>query len=451
MTTSAIIMAAGISKRMRSSTPKVIHHLLGKPLIFYALEALQGLCDDLPLVVVGHEKEKVIAAVGKHANFAVQPQQLGTADAVRAAQPLLKGKCDSLIVLSADMPLIRKETLQSLLALQQKSSAPLALLSVSGEDARGFGRVLRDAQGNISGVVEEKVATPEQLAIREYNTSIYCFRADWLWGALDRIEKSPVGEYYLTDAVALAVADGFAVQALVLEDASEAIGINNRVHFAEAEKVLRSRINEHWMLSGVTMVDPERTYIETTVTIGEDTILYPETYLRGSTVVGKNCHIGPGVLALDTQIGAGCTILQAVMEGAVLEEEVEIGPFAHLRKGAHLGRGVHMGNFGEIKNATLAAGVKMGHFSYIGDADIGENVNIGAGTITCNYDGERKNRTVIGEGAFIGSDTMLVAPVKIGKFARTGAGAVITHDVPDHQTVVGVPAKPLPTKNKKDK
>ncbi|MCE1255654.1 MAG: bifunctional UDP-N-acetylglucosamine diphosphorylase/glucosamine-1-phosphate N-acetyltransferase GlmU, partial [Anaerolineae bacterium] len=303
------------------------------------------------------------------------------------------------------------------------------------------------ADGSVKAIVEEAVANPEQLAIRELNASAYCFRSDWLWQALKRIQVSPKGEYYLTDVVEIAVQDGLKVLAVKTDDPAEAVGINNRVHLAEAEVILRRRINESWMLEGVSMMDPASTYIEAGVQIGRDTIIYPNTHIRGTTVIGESCEIGPNSIIEDCQIGNRVTILAAVMEKARLDDDAEIGPFGHLRKGAHLGAGVHMGNFGEVKNSYLAPGVKMGHFSYIGDAQIGENVNIGAGTITCNYDGVHKNKTVIGNDVFIGSDTMLVAPVSIGDGARTGAGSVVTHDIPAGETVVGVPARPF---NKKD-
>ncbi|HNR46705.1 MAG TPA: DapH/DapD/GlmU-related protein, partial [Anaerolineaceae bacterium] len=271
----------------------------------------------------------------------------------------------------------------------------------------------------------------------------YCFRANWLWSALRRIPLSPKGEYYLTDTVALAVAEGLAVQAVCLDDPTEAMGINTRVHLAEAEALLRRRTNTALMLSGVTLIDPDHTYIEPGVQIGADTIIYPNTYLRGATRIGSGCAIGPNTILEDTTVGDRCTILAAVTEKAVIEDEVSMGPFCRLRKGAHLQRGVHMGNFGEVKDSTLGPGTKMGHFSYIGNAQIGANVNIGAGTITCNYDGEHKHPTEIGDEVFIGSDTMLVAPVKLGAGARTGAGAVVTHDVAPGEIVVGVPARPL--------
>jgi bifunctional UDP-N-acetylglucosamine pyrophosphorylase/glucosamine-1-phosphate N-acetyltransferase len=275
------------------------------------------------------------------------------------------------------------------------------------------------------------------------NAGTYCFSADWLWAALDQIPLSKKGEYYLTDTVALAVNAGLPVQALVCDDLCEVIGINTRVHLAEAEAAMRKRINGMHMLAGVTMVDPNTTYIEAEVSIGRDTVIWPNTYLRGKTSIGEGCTIGPNTLAKDTTIGDGCEILAAVLEKALVEDNVSIGPFARLRKGAHLCKGVHMGNFGEVKDSTLGRGTRMGHFSYIGNATVGADVNIGAGTITCNYDGVHKHPTEIGDGAFIGSDTMLVAPVKVGAHAKTGAGAVVTKDVEADTLVVGVPAKPI--------
>jgi bifunctional UDP-N-acetylglucosamine pyrophosphorylase/glucosamine-1-phosphate N-acetyltransferase len=270
---------------------------------------------------------------------------------------------------------------------------------------------------------------------------VYCFRAAWLWPALKRLQLSPKGEYYLTDLVGMAVSEGHAIQTLSVEDPNEVIGINTRLHLAQADTLLRQRINHDWMLAGVTMIDPANIYIEPEVTLGQDTILWPGTYLHGSTQIGEGCVIGPNTIIKDTKVGDDCTLLASMLEGALVEDHVEMGPYCHLRKGAHLCKGVHMGNFGEVKNSTLGPGAKMGHFSYLGDATVGADANIGAGTITCNYDGTHKYPTEIGEGAFIGSDTMLVAPVKVGAGAKTGAGAVVTKDIPPHSLAVGVPAR----------
>jgi bifunctional UDP-N-acetylglucosamine pyrophosphorylase/glucosamine-1-phosphate N-acetyltransferase len=320
------------------------------------------------------------------------------------------------------------------------------MTSVIGEVPRGFGRVLRDARGGVRAIVEEADATPEQLAIREYNVSAYCFDAAWLWENLSQIQLSAKNEYYLTDLVEIAIQHGHKIESLVVPDPAEALGINTRIDLAAAEFAMRARINQRWMLAGVTLLDPATIIIEPDVTIGQDTILYPNTALRGSTHIGEDCKIGPNTTLADTEVGNATLIRDSVAEYARVGNRVTIGPFCHLRKGAELMDDVHMGIFGEVKSSTLGENVKMGHFSYIGDAKIGANVNIGAGTITCNFDGEKKNSTEIGEGAFIGSDTMLVAPLKIGKHAKTGAGSVVTHDVPDGALVLGVPAREVKKK-----
>jgi bifunctional UDP-N-acetylglucosamine pyrophosphorylase/glucosamine-1-phosphate N-acetyltransferase len=317
------------------------------------------------------------------------------------------------------------------------------MVTMISEDPKGFGRVMRGMDGSVVAIVEEVQCTPEQLSIQELNVGAYCFDAKWLWQALNRLPLSPKGEYYLTDVVGIAVQDGLRVDALTVTDNQEALGINTRVHLADAETVMRQRILEKLMLEGVTVIDPTSTYVEASVKIGMDTILQPNTFLRGDTVIGENCVIGPNSIITDCQVGNHCVILAVVMEKAIVEDGVDMGPFARLRKGAHLGPGVHMGNFGEVKDSYLGEGTKMGHFSYIGNATIGKDVNIGAGTITCNYDGEKKHLTIIGDRVFIGSDTMLVAPLTIEEDAKTGAGDVVTHDVAAGEVVVGVPAKPI--------
>jgi bifunctional UDP-N-acetylglucosamine pyrophosphorylase/glucosamine-1-phosphate N-acetyltransferase len=444
MKTTAILLAAGQGTRMKSDLPKVLHPIAGRPMIWHSLEAMRQSTTETPVVVIGHGAEKVTEFLGDSAVTVIQEPQLGTGHAVIQAQAVLKGKTDLVLVCYADMPLLRGGTLQQLVETQKTNKGPMSMLTVVSDDPRGFGRIVRNAQGTVEAIVEEYVATPEQLAIRELNVGAYCFDADWLWEALGRIEKNPrKGEYYLTDTVELAVKAGLPVQAMVMEDALEAIGINTRVHLSEVEAEMRRRINESHMLNGVTMMDPASTYVEVGVTIGKDTVIMPNTYLQGNTEIGEGNVIGPNSIIRDSKIENRCRVLASVMEGAWLEDDVDMGPFARLRKGAHLGKGVHMGNFGEVKDSYLHAGVKMGHFSYIGNADIGSGTNIGAGTITCNYDGEKKHPTEIGEDVFIGSDTMLVAPLKIGDGARTGAGAVVTKNVPADTLVVGMPARAI--------
>ncbi len=452
MKVTAVLLAAGQGTRMKSDLPKVLHPLCGKPMLWHVLEALKEAGTEKPVIVVGHGAEKVTNYLGDSAQTVLQEPQLGTGHAAMQAEPLLKGKTDYVIVTYADMPLLRGETFKRLLETQRLNTGPLSLLTVIADDPRGFGRIVRKPDGTVSAIVEEYVATPEQQQIKELNVGAYCFKADWLWDALHRIEKNPKkGEYYLTDIVEIAVRDDLPVQAVVHDDFIETIGINTRVHLSEAEAAMRMRINREHMLNGVSMMDPASTYIETGVRIGRDTTIMPNTYIHGDTTIGERNVIGPNSIIRDTVIGNGCKVLASVTEGAILEDGVDMGPFARLRKGAYLKSHVHMGNFGEVKDSTLGEGVKMGHFSYIGNATIGANTNIGAGTITANYDGEKKHPTEIGEDVFIGSDTMLVAPVKLGDGARTGAGSVVTKNVPEDTLVVGTPARAIRKLERKKK
>jgi bifunctional UDP-N-acetylglucosamine pyrophosphorylase/glucosamine-1-phosphate N-acetyltransferase len=443
MNVRAVILAAGQGTRMRSKTPKVLHPILGKAMAHYALEAARAASGNQPVMVIGHAAEQVRQSLGEAADYVVQERQLGTGHALQQAESILRGKAKWVLVTTADMPLLTAETLQQLVETQQKHAGPMTMLTVLADDARGFGRVIRNKSGLVQRIVEEIQATPEELQIRELNASVYCFDAEWLWEALKRIPLSPKGEYFLTDLAGIAVAEGREVQAVSTADPSETIGINTRIHLAEAELIMRQRVNRAWMLAGVTLVDPASTYIEPGVQIGQDTVIWPNCYLHGATEIGEGCVIGPNSIIHDSRLGDRCQVLASLMEKAVLEDDVQVGPYARLRKGAHLANGVHMGNFGEVKNSYLGAGTKMGHFSYVGDATIGEEVNIGAGTITCNYDGEKKHHTDIGAGVFIGSDTMLVAPVTLGEGSRTGAGSVVTKNVPEHTLVVGIPARAI--------
>ena len=435
---------------MRSNLPKVLHPIGGQPILWHAMQAVQQATDSKPIVVIGHGAEKVRQAAGDNASFAIQEEQLGTGHALGQAESMVDENAEYVLVTSGDMPLLTPETLKALISAQKEHTGPITMLTCVVDNPRGFGRVIRNQIGGVEAIVEEAQATEEQLKIRELNVGAYCFNSTWLWEALKNIPMSPKGEYYLTDLVAIAVASGLSVNALTLTDPSEAIGINTRVHLAEAEAALRQRINRNWMLAGVTIIDPAATYIESGVTIGQDTIIWPNTHLQGETSIGKDCDIGPNAVIRHTKIGDECRVLASMLENAVLDNQVNVGPFGHLRKGAHLGEGVHMGNFGEVKNSSLAPGAKMGHFSYIGDATIGKDVNIGAGTITCNYDGKNKHHTEIGDGAFIGSDTMLIAPLKIGQAATTGAGSVVTKDVPDRTLVAGMPARAVRKLDKSD-
>ncbi len=437
----SIILAAGLGTRMKSSMPKLLQPLAGQPMIRWSAIACEEATGSEPYLIVSSDGTAIGEAAGGSSRWIEQTEPLGTGHAVLQAADRLDGKSDLVLVVNADMPLLSGGTLRSLVETQSTSSGVVTLLTVISEQSRGFGRILRDEAGTVAGIVEEAQADSDQLALTELNVGAYCFDSKWLWKELANVPISSEGEYYLTDVIELATKGGERISAIKVGDADETIGVNTMEHLAQAEAAARSRINRQWMASGVRMIDPNTTYIDVEVSIGPGTVLLPNTHLGGQTVIGDDCRIGPNSILRNAEIAEGCVIEASVVDQAVLEAGVDVGPFARLRPGARLGPGVHVGNFGEIKDSTLAAGVKVGHFSYLGDATIGENVNIGAGTITCNYDGKRKNATTISEGAFIGSDTMLVAPVKIGVGARTGAGAVVTKDVPDHTLAAGVPAR----------
>jgi len=408
-------------------------------MVAYVVDAAYALTGTRPLVVVGHGAEQVRQALGETAEFVVQEPQLGTGHAVAQTRAALEGKADNVLVLYGDTPFIGVETLHAMLDQHARQQAVITLLTFCPPDPLRLGRIVRDEAGRVRAIVEFKEATPEQLAIREVNSGILCFQAGWLWAHLDHLSFKH-GEQYLTDLVEIAVREGCTV-ATQQAAADEVMGIDDRVRLAWAEATMRVRINERLMLSGVTLIDPATTYIEADVTVGMDTIIHPNTHLRGKTFIGRDCSIGPNTVISNSTIGDRCVVKASMLEDATLEDNVHVGPFAHLRNGAYLCHDVYMGNFGEVKNSRLGPGVKMGHFSYVGDAEVGADVNIGCGMVTCNFDGVKKHKTVIGEGAFIGSDTMLIAPVTVGKGARTGAGSVVTRDVPDGAVAVGVPAR----------
>jgi bifunctional UDP-N-acetylglucosamine pyrophosphorylase/glucosamine-1-phosphate N-acetyltransferase len=441
----AVVLAAGLGKRMRSKKPKALHEIAGRPMLLHVLrtahDAFESTCRDARFVVVlGHGAEQVQAVLDDDVQCVRQTEQLGTGHAVAQAQDAAKDAAH-LLVLNADVPLVAASTVAGLVAAHREANSDLTFLTAHVDQPRGQGRLRRDASDRPVAIVEEADADAATLAGNEVNVGVYCFRGGWLWPRLSLIERSAAGEYYLTDLIGMAVAEGAKVVALAAADPVEALGINDRAQLAQAEAVVQERIRQRHMLAGVTIVDPATTYIDADVTIGADTTLQPNTSLLGTTAVGEDCVIGPDSRVIDSTIGANCRVVSSAVEQSTLEGDLSVGPFSHLRGGAHICQGVHIGNFAEVKNSRLGRGTKMGHFSYIGDADVGDNVNIGAGTITCNFDGVNKHRTVIGDGAFIGSDTMLVAPVTVGERARTGAGSVVNHDVPPDALAVGVPAR----------
>lgn len=428
----AVIMAAGKSTRMKSRLPKPLHPLCGKPLLSYILDACEEAGASRIVVVVGHEAERVQEAFGGRCEFALQEEQLGTGHALMVTQPLLNGYDGDLLVLPGDTPLIDGDTLRKLAEHHRRTSAVATLLSAAlPHDAGMYGRVLRDETGKVLGVVEAKDATPAQMAVREINTSIYCFRAPALFDALRQIRPDNAqGEYYLTDVIGLLTHAGQKVEAVVADDWQVTLGVNTRVELADVASRLRWRILERWMLSGVTIVDPANTYIDADVQIGQDTIVHPNTYLLGHTIIGEECQIGPMARIEDSRIGNRVTVLASQVVESQLDDEVRVGPFANLRPGTVVGRGTKIGDFVEVKNAVIEENVSMAHLTYVGDAHVGANTNIGAGTITCNYDGRRKHRTIIGKGCFIGSHATLIAPVEIGDGAYVAAASPINQNVP---------------------
>ena len=439
----SLILAAGLGTRMKSKIPKVLHPLGGMPMILWAVNSAREATGRDPYIVVGPENDEIRAVLGQDVEWVEQENRLGTGHAALQAAPYLQGKFDYVLVTSADMPLLLPETLRRLIAQQKTHAGPFTLLTADVSEARGFGRILRADDGNIRAIIEEAHASRQQRALGEVNVGAYCFQADWLWEHLGQLPLSEKGEYYITDLVQMATQAGEEIASIAIEDGDEIIGINTREHLAEAQNALQRRVNRKWMLAGVTIMDPASTYIDPQVQIGTDTTILPNTFLQGHTTIGDDCVLGPNSIIRESKIGDDCKVFLSVMTSATLEDQVDIGPFAHLRPGAYLCRGVHMGNFGEVKNSVLGADVKMGHFSYVGDAKIGRNTNISAGVITCNFDGKEKHATEIGEDVFIGSDTMLIAPLQIGKGSRTGAGSVVTRDVPEKTLVVGIPARAI--------
>jgi bifunctional UDP-N-acetylglucosamine pyrophosphorylase/glucosamine-1-phosphate N-acetyltransferase len=439
----AIVLAAGQGTRMRSRIPKVLHPLAGRPMVEHVLDALAEAGIARTVVVTGHGADAVEAAIGDRAATVRQEPQRGTADAVRIALEAFPLDADELVVTMGDVPLQPSALVTDLLAALREDRAAMTLVAARLDDPTGYGRILRDAGGAASAIVEEADADEATRAIAEVNVGTYAFDAGWLRTAIGRVEASVSGELYLTDLVALAVADGRSVRIVVAPDADDALGINDRVALATAEERMRRRINERHMRNGVTIVEPASTRIDAAVEIGQDARIEPGTTLEGATIIAQDALIGPNAHVRDSRIGPRSRVWASVVEESTVAEDVEIGPFAHLRPGAEIGPRCRIGNFAEVKQARIGAGTQQHHFSYLGDAEIGENVNVGAGSVTANFDGTAKHRTVIEDAASIGVDTMMVAPVTIGEGATTGAGAVVTRDVAPGKTVVGMPARPI--------
>ncbi|MHB8926754.1 MAG: bifunctional UDP-N-acetylglucosamine diphosphorylase/glucosamine-1-phosphate N-acetyltransferase GlmU [Bacillota bacterium] len=426
-----VILAAGQGTRMKSNLPKAMHPLAGRPMVDYVVGAATAATGERPLVVVGYGRELVEAALAGRADFVVQKEQLGTGHAAAQAAEKLTGFRGTVVVLPCDTPLISPRTLADFIATHERAGAAVTVLTAALEDPSGYGRVIRSADGRVTAVVEDRDATPEQRAIREINTAIYCFDSQTLFAALPRLRRDNAQqEYYLPDVVELTLADGRPVHAYQAGDPDEVSGVNNRRQQAQAEAVVRRRTLDRLMDEGVTVVDPETTFIDDTVKIGPDVTVLPFTFISGESEVGPECRLGPAADIRDSRLGRECVVQYSVVEKSAVADRVTIGPFAHLRADNEVASDVRVGNYAEIKNSRVGPGTKISHHSYIGDADIGGEVNIGAGVVVVNFDGLRKHRTEIGEGAFIGCNNNLVAPMKVGPGAYTAAGSTLTKDVP---------------------
>jgi bifunctional UDP-N-acetylglucosamine pyrophosphorylase/glucosamine-1-phosphate N-acetyltransferase len=438
MQASAIVLAAGAGTRMKSKHPKVVHELLGKPLVRWVIDAARqaGVTD--VVTVLGHGREYVEPLVSADTAIVVQPSRKGTADAVNVCRDACKDIHGSLLVLSGDCPLITARTIAALVAARETSNAAAAVLTMDIEDPFGYGRIVRDESNMVERIVEQKDCSEQQAKITECNSGFYCFDADLLFDALTRVsDQNAQGEFYLTDVIEIARAAGRAVVGMRAGDPDECLGINTRVQLAQATKIMQQRINREHMLAGVTMTDPDTVWIGPDVQIAADVELLPMVTLSGATSIGEGSVIGPNTRLTDTTVGRGCTIDETVALQTRIDDSCTCGPRAYLRPETHLCEGAKAGTHVEIKKSTIGAGSKVPHLSYIGDTQMGEGVNIGAGSITCNYDGAKKWATTIGDGAFIGSDTMMVAPVNLGSNVLVGAGSVITEDVPDNALALG--------------
>ena len=443
-----LVMAAGLGTRMKSNRAKVLHELGGRPLIAHVVRTAQTLDPRTILVIVGHQAEEVeqavLSEVGELASFAIQAKQRGTGDAVESARRQLEDSGSLVLLLSGDVPLIRAETLRKLIEQHRATDAACTILAVRLENPTGYGRIIRDDQGRFEKIVEQKDASEEERKVREINSGIYCFESKDLFEALKRVEpKNQQGEYYLTDVAEILNSSGRKVEVFIHADSREVSGINTRAELAEFENLLRRNAVRRLMLeAGVTFIDPSHAYISPEAEIGRDTVIYPNVAIEGNTVVGEGCVIRAGARISNSKLGDNVTVKDhSLIVDSEIASNCSVGPFAHLRMNAVLEEKATVGNFVEVKKSRLKRGTKAMHLTYLGDATIGERTNIGAGTVTCNYDGKHKHETIIEDDVKIGSDTMLVAPVRVGSRSVTGAGSVVTKDVPPDSLVAGVPAE----------
>jgi len=432
-----VVLAAGKGTRMKSALPKVLHRVGGKHMLQHVLDAAKAAGAKRNIVVTGFGGETVREAIGDQAEFVTQEEQLGTGHAVLQAKSLLEGETGTVMVLCGDTPLLTGELLKRLYDAHQEVGAKATVLTAIMPDPTGYGRIVHMADGSVEKIVEHKDATEEEREIKEINSGIYCFEAKELFAALGEVKNDNAqGEYYLPDVLEILRKQGKKIWAVATEDYESTFGINSRSQLAQAEKILRHRKNEELMAEGVTLMDPDTTFIDADVKIGRDTVIYPFTWIEGKSVIGENCELGPNVRLQNVTIGNGVTGQFTYAHDAVIDDGVILGQFVHIRPDTHLMEKVKIGNFVEVKNSNVGKGTKLPHLSYIGDCDMGANVNMGCGTITVNYDGKKKFRTVVGDNAFIGCNSNLVAPVTIEDNAYVGAGSTITKRVPSDNLAI---------------
>jgi len=427
----AVVLAAGQGTRMKSKLYKVLHPVCGKPMVEHVVDNVRLLNVDRIVSIVGHGAEMVKDHLGEKSEYVLQAEQLGTAHAVQQAEQLLGSLDGTTLVVCGDTPLIRPETLQALYEYHHEQNAKATILTAVAETPFGYGRIIRNEQGQVEQIVEQKDATEEQQLVKEINTGTYCFDNKALFEALKQVKnENAQGEYYLPDVIEILKKQGDIVSAFATNDFNEILGVNDRVALSQAEEIMRNRINEKHMRNGVTIINPQNTHISIEAVIGRDTIIKPGVIIEGNTVIGEDCVIGPNSQIVDSQIGDRTTVFNSVVLNSSVGEDTAIGPFAHIRPDSNLGNHVKIGNFVEVKKSTLGNDTKVSHLSYIGDAEVGNDVNIGCGSITVNYDGKNKYKTIIEDNVFVGCNSNLVAPVKIGEGSFIAAGSTITKEVP---------------------
>ena len=446
-----VILAAGSGQRMQSSVPKVLHNICGKEIIRHVIDNVYELHSGQIIVVVSPDHiSQIKEIVHRDCIFILQDMPLGTADALFQVKDHLSEDFQNLLVVYGDNVLDDSNLMNAVMKRHIDTDADITLLAKVLDKPQGYGRIIKNESGDIVRVLEQKELSAGQESIKEVNGGIYCFRVNWLKNNLDKVTKSKISnEFYLTDLVSIAYEQGRHVDSYLDSSSIAIMGVNNKLELSVAEKVIQKRILDELMKEGITIKDPNTTYIDSDVILGKDSIVFPNTHIYGKSVFGECSTVGPNSIIIDTEVGDNCKIINSHIEKSVIKNDVSIGPYSHIRPGCILHNYVHIGNYVETKNANIGENTKIGHFGYIGDSKIGMNVNIGAGTITCNYDGKDKHLTTIKDGSFIGSDTMFIAPVNIGENVVTGAGTVVTRDIPDNAKAFGVPAKIISSKGKK--